>query len=432
MNINENKTKEQNLVLEKWANNNYKGTYYGYTGVGKTRIGTIAAAEFIKRNPSETSLIVVPTENLRDNEWTNSFIKWGYGSQIESVTIECIQTAYKRTGSHFNTLVVDEVHSTLGSNYKALFENNTFDRILCLTATLDNEEHKSFLESLAPVIWITDKKRALELNLVSPCIIYNLAVPLTEDELINYKVADNGYRYYENALGGSRKAFSESSYILKLSKNMNNLVYYNPENRIIDKQLINNVTIKQTDCRLLNDSEIKLLKDKTKNAANYWRYMRERRSICQNSYNKILACKQLVDKFSDRKTIIFSDTTEIANQIKDLIGDKCLRFHSKLTETEKRESLLSFSNGDKPIISAVKALDEGMDVPDCSLGISNSGDSTKRRNLQRNGRISRYVDGKVAIFVNLYNADTQDFKWVFKRTQEQSPKWINSIDEIII
>ena len=434
MNNDDNKSREQSIVLQKWKESNFKGTYIGFTGVGKTKIGTIAAAEFIRRDPKETSLVVVPTENLRDNEWEKSFNDWGYHRERDGVEIMCIQSAHRLSGKHYNTIVIDEWHTTLGPKYRDLLKNNTYDRLLCLTATIDDDPDKlAFTKEVAPIIWTTDRERAISLKLVSESMVFNLAVELTYYERKKYDVIDSRFKVFEEQLGGKAKAFDVSSRFLRLkyadSKASNMLVYIS-ENRVIYKSEVDGVRIVEEGCRRLTSDEAIMLNKKISQANGYWTGMRERRTILINAENKIAMVKRITDKYSDRKGIIFSESISMADKISTTVGDKCTAYHSKLGSTDaKAEALRQFSIGTKQFMSSVKALNAGMDVPDCSLGIATSGDSKKLMHVQRNGRISRYIDGKVSYFFNLYCKDTQEVSWIRNGTKLMNPKWITSLEE---
>lgn len=434
MKINENKTKEQNFVLQKWSDNNYTGIYQGFTGVGKTRIGVVAAAEFIRRNPAEKSIVIVPTTNLRDNEWLNQFNIWGYSNQLPNIEIACIQTAYKYTGRHYNTVVLDEVHTTLGDSYRSFLKNNTFDRILGLTATFDNEEHLKFITSIAPIIHVTDRKRALSLKLVSECLTFNLPVSFTDDEQDKYNQINSSFHFYEKALGGRLVAYENSKKFMKfnnIGKYGQNICVFTPENRVIYKSEVNGVTIPEDLCRHITTKELDELKERINQAKMYWKYMRQRKDICYSAVNKITVAKDIVNAFPDRKAIIFSEYTKVADKIQRAIGDDCVSFHSDMSSTAKKKALEDFSNNVKRSISCVKALNAGMDVPECSLGIETSGNSKKLASVQRTGRVSRFIKDKVAIYVNLYIKDTQEKKWLEKRVFGlDDVHWIEDISEI--
>lgn len=430
---NENKTKEQNIVLQKWMEANFIGTYVGFTGVGKTKIGTIGACEFIRRDPNETSLVVVPTVNLRDNEWEKSFIDWGYLRERPKVTVECVQTAYKFKGRHFDTIVIDEWHQTLTPSYIDLLKNNTYKRLLCLSATLEDEKVE-LTKLYAPVIWTTSRDRAIQLKLVSESLIFNIAVPLNEVEQATYNSLNSSFMFYEQALGGRFDAYDSSVRFMRLQKansTCSNMRVFIPENRIIYDHEINEITIPSVGCRLLNSTETAFLKQRIHQAANYWNYMRQRRTLCCNASNKIPLVHEIINRFPDRRAIIFSTETAFADRIADEIGStRCGVYHSKLLPKEKKLSIGNFMSGIVPHLSSVKALNAGMDVPECSLGIATSGDSKKLGHIQRNGRTSRYIDGKVSYFINMYAKDTQEWSWINKGTKLMDPKWIESIEEL--
>jgi superfamily II DNA or RNA helicase len=83
-------------------------------------------------------------------------------------------------------------------------------------------------------------------------------------------------------------------------------------------------------------------------------------------------------------------------------------------------------------LCSAKALTEGFNVERVSLGICGSGNSKKLDQIQQLGRALRVQEGKVAIFVNLYVAKTQDQVWVTSRTEGQDPIWIENIEDIEI
>jgi len=69
-----NKDKMQEEALNTWINSEYKGTVVVGTGAGKTRIGCVAINHLYRNGLIKSCLIVVPTTNLRDNEWINELI----------------------------------------------------------------------------------------------------------------------------------------------------------------------------------------------------------------------------------------------------------------------------------------------------------------------------------------------------------------------
>lgn len=434
--IDENKKQEQDIVLSKWKDNNYRGSWFAITGCGKTRAGIIAASEFIRRDNNEKSLVIVPTENLRDNEWEQSFVQWGYGDVRKNVEIVCIQTAYKWSARHYNTVVIDEVHLALSEQYGNFLRNNKFDRILCLTATEPEDENKlDFLLNIAPVIWRTPIQRARELKLVAPTLTFNLAIELNEDERKLYNEVDAQFKLCEQQLGGNRSAFEVSSRFLrlqKIDKNGSNMRVYTPEQKVIYANEVNDITIHSSNCRLLTEAEVKQVLHKINTSRLYWRYMRERKRICVRAANKIAVTAQICNRYSDRQTIIFSELVEIADEVTNFIngtnGITCLSYHSKVKDREG--NLKQFKENVVNRLSTVKALNTGADFPMCSLGIATGGDSKQIARIQRTGRVSRYLPDKIAYFVNLYCKDTQEVVWTRYGTRYEEVKWIENINEL--
>ncbi len=390
--INEEKSKLQNEHLKAWKSKGYKGTSIAATGLGKTRIGVLAIADTFK-DINAKALVIVPTENLRDNEWINEFKKWGHESYLDRIEFQCIQSAYKSIGGHWDIVIVDEVHTTLSLEYRKFYENNTWDKIYCFTATLpETPEYRVYLDDIAPIVKTTNLNQAKNLGLVSPYVVYNLGVSFTPEEALEYNRIDKIFKECTAELGGSFVAFKNAGRLLKS-----------------------------------NDT------DKKKTAIIFYKMMNLRKQLCYNAFNKLLTVKKLTDKFADRKTLIFSESIDFAEQIQTVVGSgSCSIFHSKMSKPVRKSTLEDFGNATGiRVLSSVKALNAGLNVPDCSLGICCAGSSKALDNIQRTGRTLRKVDGKQAIYINLYVKGSQEVKWVRTRTKgDHSVKWVDSIGDV--
>ncbi|QDP46399.1 MAG: putative ATP-dependent DNA helicase [Prokaryotic dsDNA virus sp.] len=389
-----NKDKEQKEHIDAWINNNCKGTSIAATGIGKTKMGLMAIDHILSKDIYNKALIVVPTENLRDNEWPNELKKWKLSKYKDRIDIQCIQTVYKWENYTCSILIVDEVHTTLSYEYRNLYENNSFDNIYCLTATEpENDEYKEYLKGFAPTIKKTDTLDALDLELVSPYKVYNLGVSFTEEEVKEYKRFDTLFNKATNELGGRFVAF-ENATKLKNSKD----------------------------------------KEEAKWANIFYMAMQKRKNICYNAVNKVELIKKIVNKFPNRKGLVFSQSINFAENLQDILGEECITFHSKMKLKDKKRALKEFGDGRTKVrlISSVKALNAGLNVPECSLGICAAGSSKALDNIQRRGRVLRMIEGKQALYINLYVRGTQEVKWVRKRTQnDYNCEWIETLNEIL-
>lgn len=156
------------------------------TGTGKTRVGVLAAQKAFKAGKIESITIVVPSTNLRDNEWVNEFTKWGSKALLEFTTITCVQSLYKQEHST-DLLIIDEVHTALSPEYRKVFENTEYKYLLCLTATPPHEEeYLELLEVVSPIVYTVGLQEAVKRGLISPFKVYNVPIKLNNKERFMY------------------------------------------------------------------------------------------------------------------------------------------------------------------------------------------------------------------------------------------------------
>ena len=132
--INKIRDIEQKSALNKWAGQGFIGSVIAGTGFGKSRVGVLAVQYALKDGGN--ALILVPTVQLQD-QFIEEFDKWGVSH--ENVEIMCYQSAYKLKNKHYNIVVCDEIHLGLSPVYRKFFENNKFNMLLCMTATLPED-----------------------------------------------------------------------------------------------------------------------------------------------------------------------------------------------------------------------------------------------------------------------------------------------------
>ena len=382
-------------ALNAWKANDYMGTVNLPTGVGKTRVLVTAAGNAIRKNPEEKWLVVVPRERLRDVEIPSEFKKWGYQKEFkQGVTVECIQTARNRADEVWDGLCVDEVHNTISPENMKIYENNSFKKIITLSATIEDEDKQEYLFKFAPQVYEKTVKEALELGLISDFRIYNLAVKFNEREQKEYNKNQMSYVRLQNKLGGARFAFTNASKYLKEKGK-------HPTNKVQD-------------------------------AFMFYACMRKRKKICYEAANKVRTTKKLKKKFENQYGLSFCESIEFADKIATAIGDSATTYHSKMGKKQRAANMKLYTDARTRVnfLSTAKALNEGFNLERCSYAICSSGSSKKLDQIQRLGRTVRMQEGKVAIFVNLYVPNTQEQKWVTSRTEGQSPLWIDDINDV--
>tara|TARA_R100001082_G_scaffold111119_2_gene93490 strand:+ start:1347 stop:2567 length:1221 start_codon:yes stop_codon:yes gene_type:complete len=382
MSINDLRDQQQRKALNNWAINGFEGSIIAGTGFGKSRCGVIAVGETIKRLTEYndhgerivgvTGLVLVPTVQLQD-QFKDEFIKWGYANVLDTVDIMCYQSAYKMKGKHYDIVVCDEVHLGLSKEYRKFFDNNEFDRLLCMTATLPEEfEYKELLIEMAPIVYEITLDECVNLGLVSPYNIICKPLELTYNERTEYKKINNRFVYWKSQLGGF-EAWDNASYIIK---------------------------------------NISASPQEKKAATQFYRSIRERKKIIDFAENKIEAFKDIVLDNPDKRILAFTGANEFTDILSDSVIPLARAYHSKITKKNRESALKDFKEGKVNVLCSTKALNQGFDVPDANMGIVCGLTSKSLPMIQRVGRLIRFQEDKTGEVIILYIKDSQEEKWL--------------------
>jgi superfamily II DNA or RNA helicase len=365
------RTERQIEVLKKWRANNFRGIFQAATGFGKTYTAIMAIQGMVTKAGIESCLVVVPTITLKA-QWEAELAK----HKIKFAEVLVINTAIKQPRD-YDMLVLDECHRYAADSFKRIFEVADCDYVMGLTATLEREDglHDIILDYLQLIDQVTVDE-CLDNGWISPYTVYNVAVPLPDDEQIAYKKADNSFKHFAASLGFGGDAFRNAQTYLKSGSN-----------------------------------------EQKAKAAMYYNAMRKRKVICSNNSNKVKATSDIINALGKVNGLIFSGTTDFAEKLQEKLGDICMSFHSKITKKDQKAIVARFKDKRTKVryLSSVQALNEGFNVPDCSIAIIAGSNSTKRTFIQQLGRVVRMQVGKQAVIVNLYTPDTQDAVWTKKR-----------------
>ena len=382
MKSNENKTKEQKKALNLWASNNFTGSIIAGTGFGKSRCGVLACNYILDRIPTAKIIILVPTIQLQD-QFAEEFHKWNVSNCLDNIDIVCYQSAYKLQNEHYDLVICDEIHLGLSQEYRKFFNNNTYDRLLCMTATLpEEEEYKVMLKKLAPVVYSISLDECVLLGIVSPYEIYCMPIQLTEEERDNYQKVNKRFVYCKYALG-QFDAFNTAKSIMGNPK-------ADPEDKVV--------------------------------AAQFYRSIRERKAIIDFAENKITAFKNLVMDNLDKKILAFSGANAFTDAMCESIKPLAVSYHSKKTKKQRELALKAFKDDTVNILCSTKALNQGLDIPNANLGVICGITSKSLSMIQRIGRLIRFEEGKIGKIYILYIENSQEEKWL-----KNSVKTLNNI-----
>ena len=385
------KDKEQRKALNAWASAGYTGSVVAGTGFGKSRVGVLAVGKMLELNIGTRGLVLVPTVQLQD-QFEEEFCKWGYEDILDRVDILCYQSARKLVDQHYNVVVADEVHLGLSKEYIKFFENNTYDKLLCMTATQpEDEDYKAKLFNMAPIVYEISLDECVDLGLVAPYKIYCLSTSLIDQEQKDYKKANNMFLHYKYKLG-QFDAFNEAKRILADSSSGSH-----------EKQW----------------------------AVLFYRAIRQRKTVVDFALNKIDLIKKIVLLNATNRILTFSGANEFTDQICDALNPLALSYHSKKTKKQKEKALKDFKNGTVNVLCSTKALNQGFDVPDADMGIICGLTSKSLTMIQRVGRLLRFQEDKTGTIIVLYIKDTQEEKWLKSSVKGlENINWVDNLNEI--
>ena len=355
----------QSKADKRWEENLYKGTVEAATGTGKTYLGLAVVDRFkvyiIDPERSERMLIVVPTIALQ-HQWQQELLKvvdakyvglFGGGEKdIHMPIVVAVVNSLRNKELDFEYLILDEIHRMFSKENFTFIKNGTFNKILGLSATPErtDELENEILKAYAPVVYRYKRKAAIEDKVLSNYSVEFRGIDLTLDERARYEIYEDviSNLMYKN----KGKAFMALPYKLRVA-------------------------------------------------------ITNRKILINNASQKIIESAEIVKSHPKHKIIMFSESIKTADSMAELIEDSVV-YHSKVKASERQPVIEKFRNGEARVLITVRALDEGLNIPNCDMAVVAAGNSVPRQTIQRIGRILRKSKGKHAKIIFLYCKGTSE------------------------
>lgn len=390
------RTRRQQKIVQQWEQeNNRKGTLQACTGFGKTRCAILAMKRAQEIFDESDLLVIVPTIYLKQ-QWNARLEKWDVNA-----TVEVVNTAVKSRWD-VDMLVLDEIHRYASPIFGQIFDQVDYDGIMGLTATLPGDEKYDHVRNHCPVFETVGLSEAQREGWVSDFLVYNVPIELDPRERKKYRKMNNKYHSH----------FSVFDHDFNVAMKCLNS----------DKAARDYANKTQMDYQ-----------DVKKHAVQFIRNVQNRKQFLYNLDSKINAAEYVLEK-TERKALVFSQSQEAANRVATRKPTEAKAYHSDMTKTEQDAAMEAFKDEQDPIrcLCTARALDQGADLPEVTLGIVVAGSSKPLQSIQRMGRTLR-KEGKRAIVVELYATNTQDERWLSKR-QRKTPgrniRRVGSVDDI--
>lgn len=396
----------QKEAYESWVANNYKGIFAMATGTGKTITALNCLLNEYTKSGVFQAIILVPTNDLQlqwvkevgkfnihsavvvgiDVDWKKQLSKlttlFQYGGNKSFVVISTYVSFSRFSLQHFlkyfpkeTLFIADEAHNIASPKVLEVLPEVSFNKRIGLSATpkriYDDEGTEAmddFFMNKPPYVYTFTMEEAIAKGILCQYEYFPHLVELTEEEFDEYK-----------------------DITLKLIK------FFDSE------------TMKFTNA----DAATQLLM--------------KRKRIIHKAENKLSVFKQIIkDEFKKRGQLKYTfvyvpegtdyntiEEEKIIQQYNQVImqTNNTIRVASFTGESNDRSFILdSFEKGQIDVLTAMKCLDEGVDIPRTELAIFCSSTGNPRQFIQRRGRILRqHIDKNFAVIHDLVVIPKMDY-----------------------
>jgi superfamily II DNA or RNA helicase len=358
----------QNEALVRWQRAGMRGILVLPTAAGKTYIA-LKAISLLKTQ----TLIVVPTLDLID-QWRRRVTDYlnveagavGGGKNIvRMITVSTYDSAYLQAealGNRFMFIVFDEVHHLASPGYMQIAEMYIAPYRMGLTATYErSDERHALLPQLVgdPVYSVNIAELAGDH--LSPYTHEKVYVELTPEE----------QRTYDGEMAVFKDYLREKGIVLRSVQDFQRFIMATGrDHRAREALLARNRALK----------------------------------IALNSEAKLNLLAEQFEAHRNEKTLVFTLHNDLVYMISRRFLIPAITYQTP--EEERREILENFRRGQYKAIVTSQVLDEGVDIPDASVGFILSGTGSTREYIQRLGRLLRKVEGKRAKLVEIVSRET--------------------------
>jgi superfamily II DNA or RNA helicase len=370
----------QNEALARWRRAGMRGILVLPTAAGKTYIA-LKAISLLKKQ----TLIVVPTLDLVD-QWRKRVTDFlnveagavgGGENVVRMITVSTYDSAYLQAealGNRFMFIVFDEVHHLASPSYVQIAEMYIAPYRMGLTATYErSDERHAFLPRLVGDPVYTVGVEELTGEHLSPYTHEKVYVELTAEEQQTYDAEMAVFKDY----------LREKRIVLKGVEDFHKFIMATGrDHRAREALLARNRALR----------------------------------IALNSNAKLDLLADQLEAHRNHKALVFTLHNDLVYTISRRFLIPAITYQTP--KEERREILDNFRSGEYKVIVTSQVLDEGVDVPDASVGFILSGTGSTREYIQRLGRLLRKVEGKKARLVEIVSKETVEVGMSRRRRQK--------------
>lgn len=373
------RTERQEQGVQRWVDNKLCGTLNWATGVGKTRGGMMGISRFLKKNPTKSVIVVVPSEPVQ-KQWVQEIADWNLTSQCSVKTMnDTSKNEYTCT-----LLVIDEIHKIGAPTLLNIFKNIHYSIILGLTATFERLDGKDeIIRKKCPIVDTITIEEAIKNKWLADYREYEVLIE-PEDIEVYRKLNQEFYEHF---------AFFDHNFPLAM-----NCATDWKARVALAKERVKDVHNQET----WKDINKQILV----HAMGFNRTLQARKKYIYDHPKKVELTNLILEHRQNKKCITFSATVAMAEKIK--YG---YVYSGKDSKKKGRMTLKEFIKQDGGVLNTVMKLNEGFNCPDISVSVILGFNSSQTAKKQRIGRVIRQKEGKVAEVFTLVLKGTVEEEW---------------------
>jgi superfamily II DNA or RNA helicase len=382
MKIDHQKRLIADAFIKEWSANGCIGTANVATGLGKTFI-FLDACSYIKEKSKKrrVDILFLAETNQREKDLLDDISEYRkiYGIDHSDVRFACYQSACRWRTEHYDLVGADEIHFSMTPEYVKFYENNTYDAIIGLSATVDSNivytteddifSKKDLLNKICPVIFRYDMNTAI-LEGVKKNVDINVIFGTLDSSKKNIEAGNKTKRFYQSEKDAYQYAMS-----------------------LFQKGI--------------NTHQEFLIK----------RAFGLRSRLLYSLPSKVESVKRILSETKKTKTLIFNNNLEALESITPNVIRSPKENEKKSLRDELNVSIRkAFDDGDIYTIGSFKLLQQGANLNGIERVILMSYYSDDGKLIQRIGRLRN--GGEVIVLVT---ANTQEEKWFSEMMQSIDP-----------
>lgn len=404
-------------AFENWKNNNQKGLFAMATGTGKTLTSLNCLLQIYNKTNCYKAIILVPTITLVE-QWEGECKKFNFNNIVK------VCSKYPQWQTEIDRIKLKETMDSSSASYIIISTYASFVR-----------------DKVFPVLNSFPKKRLLFIadeahNMGSGRMMDKIGgIPYLRriglSATPKRQFDDDGNRQLYEFFGSSKQFTFEYSMQEAIDNGFLCRYYYYPHIvRLTDAEMAEYMEISRKLAKMYSSSK----KDFKKGDDILKILLLKRKRIIQKAINKEEVFRQIVngrytEKGNLKYTLVYApegnriddnssdiyDTVEVIGDDEETnhIIDKYTQIVQEISpittvkkftsDSSDRDKILSdFANGDLEVLTSMKCLDEGVDVPRSELAIFCASTGNPRQFIQRRGRILRtHKDKKYAYIHDL-------------------------------